>query len=220
MSEKYSLIVYTNQKWVVKKLSAHLQGTPYSITGISSRIDEIITLLKHHAPNFLIINLNLPCTNPPIHQMKIASPRTRIIIIEEACHSKNIFELIQSGADSFLPVPFYRKDIIQLLTSLLKDEIIIPPFVAKGILEKSDEAQNKMHEIPFVLTERDQTILWCLSNGKDMGEIKTCLGIDENLILAHINNILQKIHFSDIVQNHVTEKLIQIKSGPETLELI
>jgi DNA-binding NarL/FixJ family response regulator len=212
MSQEYSLILYTDQKPFVKLIDAYLTDTHYKIKGISGRFEEILTLLTHHAPDFLVINLLHPCTNPNIHQLKIASPRTRIIISEEKCNSQNIYDLIQAGADSFIPIPFFREDIIEALAALERDEIFFPPYVARSILQKSREINPATHEFPFILTERDQTILWCLARGQTVKEIESSLGIEGELIHAHLTNIIQKIHFSDIVQNHLNEKWVDVRT--------
>ena len=220
MPEKFSLIIYTNDKKISKKIDGFLKETPFKIKGISNRFDEIGTLLKHHAPDFLIIALNQPCSNPSLHPIKVTSPRTRIIITEESCNSDNIFNLIQAGADSFLPKPFYRQDLIDVLISLVNDEVCLPVFVAEAILEKSKEIEYIAREYPFKLTDRDRSILWCLAKGMGLEAIETCLGIEKNLIRAHLTNILQKIHFSDIVQNHLNDKLVEVQSEIEHFEMI
>ena len=82
MPEKYSLILYTNDKGISIKIDGFLKETRFKIKGISDRFNEIKTLLKHHAPDFLIIALNQSCSNHNLHPLKITSPRTRIIITE------------------------------------------------------------------------------------------------------------------------------------------
>lgn len=220
MVTQHSLILYTNQKQIAATIDAYLKGTSFVIKGISGRSEEIITLLKHHAPDFLIINFTHPCLNPNIHHLKIASPRTRIIITEEGCNLDRIFGLIQAGADSFLSVPFCCEDILKILNSLSHDEIFLPPFVAKSILQKSQEFHQDLHEYPFILTEKERSILWCLSKGINVDEIKIYLGIDEDRINAHLTNILQKIHLSEIVRNFFNEKLIEVKNENSQFELI
>jgi len=220
MSEKYSTILFSDHKEFAKELHTHLEGTSFVVKGISNRADQIKTLLTHHAPDFLIIHLNQPCSYPSIHSLKISSPRTRIIITEKICHSENIFRIIQSGADSFLPMLFNREVLIQLLTNLTKDEIYLPPYVAKAILEEYQGLEQTAYEYPFILTDRERSILWCLSRGMHLEEIHTYLGISKNFLKAHLTNILQKIHFSDIVQNHFNDKLGEVKSTIEHFELI
>lgn len=219
MTQEYSMIIFTDQKPYITLIHTYLLGTPYKIKGISSRFEETKTLLIHHAPDFMIINLLHPCSNPDVHQFKIASPRTRIILSEEECNSQSIFELIRAGADAFLPVPLLREDILQALAALRNDEIFLPPFVAESILQKSREINPSTHKFPYILTERDQTILECLAKGMAIEEIQSTLAIEEDLIHAHMNNILQKIHFSDIVQNHINEKLVDVKTEIDHLEL-
>ena len=49
--------------------------------------------------------------------------------------------------------------------------------------------------------------------------IQSLMGIEEDLIHAHMTNIIQKIHFSDIARNHFNDKVGEGKIHLDHLEL-
>jgi DNA-binding NarL/FixJ family response regulator len=207
MSDKFTVILFSNQKNTVDAISKALVSTPFTIAGIAESFINTRTLLSQYAPEFLIVNLAGDCkeANSLLPRFKTISPRTRILVIQDQCNSNAVFDAIRAGADVFIPEGLGLEGLPRILTTLLADEIYMPPFVARSLLERSRQEDLSPAQFPFVLTDKEQAVLQAFSEGACMSTVAEDLNLAEEMVKAHANNILQKIHFVDIARKRYEE---------------
>ncbi len=207
MPEKYTVIIYSNLKHTVDAISKSLVGSAYGIAGITNSFINARTLISQYAPEFLIIHLNDNCdeTNRSVHRLKAVSPRTKILVVQDQCNSKTIFDAIRAGADVFIPENLRLDGLTSILDTLLADEIYLPAFVAECLLERHQQELNNPTEFPFTLTEKEEQILKAFASGFCLSEVAEGLEISGDMVRAYTNNILQKIHFVDIAKKQYEE---------------
>jgi DNA-binding NarL/FixJ family response regulator len=207
MPEKLTVILYSNLKNTVNAISKTLAGSSYAIAGITDSFINTRTLLSQYAPEFLIIHLNNDCeeTNVIVHRLKSVSPRTKILVVQEQCDSNTVFDAIRAGADVFIPDDLSLDGLKDILDTLLADEIYLPAFVAKSLLERNQQESISPTEFPFTLTEKEEQILTAFASGSCLTEIAETLDISDEMVRAHAHNILQKIHFVDIARKQYEE---------------
>ena len=207
MPEKFTVIIYSNFKNTVDAISKSLAGSPYAVGGITDSFINTRTLISQYAPEFLIIHLNTDCeeTNVIVHRLKAVSPRTRILVIQKQCDSNTIFDAIRAGADVFIPDDLDLDGLTDILNTLLADEIYLPAFVAKSLLERHRQELVSPTEFPLNLADKEEQILTALANGSCLSEIAETLELSEEMVRAYANNVLQKIHFVDIARKQYEE---------------
>jgi DNA-binding NarL/FixJ family response regulator len=137
--------------------------------------------------------------------LKMISPRTRILVIHKDCKSANVFNSIKAGADVFLSEDADFNTLPEVLSTLLDDDIYLPAFVATSLLDSANNKDQSAVNFPFLLTEKEVSILKCFAAGMNLSEITDFLRLTPEVIKAHTNNILQKMHFSDIAGKYYHE---------------
>ncbi|MCB2209970.1 response regulator transcription factor [bacterium] len=207
MPEKFTVILFSNQKSTVDTVSKALAGSAFTIAGITASFINTRTLLSQYAPEFLIVNLagESDETNALLPRFKTVSPRTRILVIQARCNSNVVFDVIRVGADVFIPEGQSLEKLPKILNTLLADEIYLPPFVAQSLLARSLQEDDSPSHFPFTLTMKEQALLQAFSEGLSMSEAAATLDLSVELVKAHANNILQKIHFVDIARKRYEE---------------
>ena len=218
MSDKFTLIIFSNQKATVEVIAEVLKDSAFNIGGISNTVDNTRTLLSQYAPEFLFIHLNTSCkeTNSLVNRFKTTSPRTRILVMGNPCDCETIFDAIKAGADVFLPEDSDLDRLPEVLSALLENEFYLPAYIARSLLEKSKRENQSPTEFPFILTTRERAILNGFASGLGLDTVATKLEVSPDLIKAHANNILQKIHFVDIAQKqyeNITSGLSRFRSS-------
>ena len=99
MTEKLSVIIFTNQAKTIEIINLALENSEFSVAGASDSVEEVRTLISQNAADFLVIDMDTDCNelNQAIHQLKIASPRTRVLVMQKQCNRENIFNLIKDS---------------------------------------------------------------------------------------------------------------------------
>lgn len=214
MTEKFSVIIFTNQPKTIETINLALESSDFRVTGASDSIENVRTLISQNAADFLVIDMDTHCDelNQAIHQLKIASPRTRVLVMQKQCDQENIFNIIKAGADIFLPTNLDLDGLSEILSSLLAGELFLPSFVAASILEKINVKEHTNDMFSANITERERSLLWCFSHGSSQTKAAETLGITESTVKACINNILQKIHFMDIAQQSYDNIIVDLPS--------
>lgn len=214
MREKLSVIVFTNQTKTIEMINQAIENSEFRVAGASDSIENVRTLLSQNAADFLMIDMDTHCDdlNRAIYQLKVASPRTRILVMQKRCDQENIFNIIKAGADIFLPTDLDLDGLPEILSSLLAGELFLPSFVAVSILEKINSKQQANDLFYTNITEIERSILLCFSKGCTQTRTAETLGISEITVKACINNILQKIHFMDIARQSYENIMVDLPS--------
>ena len=207
MPEKFTVIIYSNLKNTIDMVSKTLAGSSYGVAGITDSFINTRTLLSQYAPEVLIIHLNIDCeeTNMFVHRLKAVSPRTKILVVQKQCDGNTIFDAIRAGADVFIPDDLGLDGLLDILDTLLADEIYLSTFVARSLLERNRQESVSPTEFPFTLTDKEEQILTAFANGSCLSEIADDLDISDEMVRAYANNVLQKIHFVDIARKQYEE---------------
>ena len=207
MPEKYPLIVFSNLKDTVDAISRALAGTPFGIAGITDSFINARTLLSQYAPEFLLVHLKESCqdTNVLVHRLKTISPRTRILVLPGEWDCNTIFDTIRAGADVIIHDQEGLTKLPIILQTLLDDDIYLPTFVASSLLERNRQEMQSPSEFPFILTEKEIEILEQFARGAGPTTIAEALNLSDEMIKAHTNNIVKKIHFVDIARKQYEE---------------
>ena len=219
MTEKLSVIIFTNQTKTIEIITLALENSEFSVVGASDSVENVRTLISQKAADFLVIDMDTHCDelNRAIHQLKIASPRTRVLVMQKQCDRENIFNIIKAGADIFLPTSLDLDGLPDILSSLLAGELFLPSFVAASILEKINIEEQSSDMFSANITERERSLLQFFSQGCSQTKAAEALGISETTVNACINNVLQKIHFMDIAQQSYDNIIVDLPSEFELL---
>lgn len=217
MTDKLSVIIFTNQTKTIEIINHAIENSEFQVAGISDSVEKVRILLSQNAADFLIIDMDSHCKNlnHTIHQLKIASPRTRVLVVQTRCDRENIFNIIKAGADIFLPADLDLDGLPEILSSLLANELFLPSFVAASILAKINIEPQTNDLFSANITERERSLLWCFSNGCSQTKAAQTLGISEMTVKACMNNVLQKIHFMDIARQSYDNIMVDLPSGFE-----
>lgn len=211
-----TILLLSDQDDAGQELTKALDGYHFLIAGISDTIENTINLLGQCAPDFLIIQLKDHCDDFSriLYKFKVISPRTRILVFQKKCNSKDIFTIIKAGAEVILSKSKSLENLPATLSTMLIDDIHLPDFVAASLLEMSFPERQKTTEFPLIFTDKERSILQCYADGMGLNEMENFLGIPVEMAKAYTKNILHKIHFVDIADRYYNEVISDLDSDP------
>jgi DNA-binding NarL/FixJ family response regulator len=207
MPNKTSVILFSHHPQITDRICSILKDSAFEVAGVTDSQQTASQFLNQLAPELLILSLDESCirVNDIIYRLKMTSPRTKILLLQNQCSSRNVIDAIRTGASVFLPDDLELDGLVQILETVIAEEIYLPAFVAQSLLQAAREDLNTATEFPFRLTNREKVILKGLSEGRTLSELSQDLEISGEMLKAHASNILQKIHFVDIAKKQYQE---------------
>jgi two-component system, NarL family, response regulator LiaR len=203
MSQKTTAILFCQEMELRNSIIKTLQGTTFSVIGSAQNLAEAYVLLIHSAPDVIILQINERCqqTRDIIHHLKKTSPRSKILFLQRACNHGQIVEAIKAGVSFFMPETLEIEDLPRYLIAALRDEIVLPPFVAESLMQACHQVNASQGLFALDLTKQEKVILQGISKGLSFSDLHFENNFSQEMIKAHLNNILHKIHFSDIAKH-------------------
>lgn len=120
------------------------------------------------------------------------NPKVLIIMISIQDDDKSIFGSLQAGAIGYLHKSVSPEELIEAIRLAVKGGSPMTPQIARRVL-KSFHKFKPMHE-DDMLTEKEQTILNLLAEGKSYKKIADEIFLSVDGVKYHIRSIYEKLH--------------------------
>lgn len=155
---------------------------------------EALDLYKHHAPNVVMMDLQMPITDgvAGIQGIRAHDPDAKIVVLTAYDTDERILQAVQAGARGYLLKGAPREDIFRAVRVVNMGGSLLEPAVAGKLLSHVGgimRGENKEDE----LTTRELDVLRLMSKGLRNKEIATELFITERTVKFHANSIYQKL---------------------------
>jgi two-component system, NarL family, response regulator LiaR len=133
-------------------------------------------------------------------QVKLASPRTQVIVLTSYHEDEHIFPAIRAGALSYVLKDIDPDDLADAVRRAHAGEAVLHPRVAARMVKELHGARATALNPFSELTERELEVLRLVAAGQSNKEIAGSLVISEKTVKSHISNILSKLHLADRTQ--------------------
>jgi DNA-binding NarL/FixJ family response regulator len=167
--------------------------------------------LEKHQPNVLVIDHAQSEYFSPdtIQKAKAISPLTNILVISGDEDKKTIYQVLESGVNSFLSKQCDEKEILDAVMATAKGEKFYCTNVLNYLLEKSFPKEAVCKPLP--LSAREVEIVQLISSGLIAKEIAGKLNLSTHTIYTHRKNIMKKLGIgstSELVLYAVNEGIV------------
>ena len=210
--ESFSIVIADAQYLIRVGLRHILMANP-ACKVVAEVTDEnaLLAALKAHRPKVLVIDYAQTESFSPdtIQKIKTASPRTNILVISGDEDKKTIFQVLESGVNSFLSKQCDEKEILGAVLATAKGEKFYCTNVLNYLLEKSFPKEQECKPLP--LTPREIEIVQLVSSGLIAKEIAGKLNLSTHTIYTHRKNIMKKLGInstSELVLYAVNEGIV------------
>lgn len=150
-------------------------------------------------PDLILMDVQMPGMDglEAARQIKQNLPETIIVMLTVRDDDEMLFEALKNGAQGYLLKEIRSQSMLGMLRGTLRGEAALSPDMAgrilsefrrmgRGVLlEKGGDDE---------LTEREQQVLFQVSQGASDKEIAVALNISLNTVKTHMRNILAKLH--------------------------
>jgi len=205
-------IIIADSQVLIRLGLRHLLATFPSceIVGESTNEAQLMEQLKKFQPDIVALDYNQPHRFSPetIEKVRMASPRTNILIISGDEDKKTIYRVLESGVNSFLSKQCGEKEITDAVLATANGEKFYCTNVLNYLLEKSFPKEDCS---PTPLTAREIEIVQLVANGLIAKEIAGKLNLSTHTVYTHRKNIMKKLRIgstSELVLYAVSEGIV------------
>jgi len=164
---------------------------------------ELLSLIKHQAPQVAIIDLQMPVMDGTEASEQILQkyPEVKIIILTMHDSEKYILHMMEMGVHAFLLKNTEPEELEKAIYSVAEKDFyhndLVASVLRKNVKEK--KAGKRPAFLQSELSDREKEVLTLICGELTMKEISQKLFLSENTVRNHRVNIMEKVGVNNIV---------------------
>jgi DNA-binding NarL/FixJ family response regulator len=168
-----------------------------NIVGEVTKESQLVRVLEENPAQVVILDYNQPdnFSLQTIFKIKGISPDTNILIVSADDDKESVYQVLESGINSFLTKSCDDKEILDAVQATAKGEKFFCTRVLDYLLEKSFARPDENCK-PTPLTPREIEIVRLVAQGLIAKEIAGVLSLSTHTVYTHRKNIMKKLKLS------------------------
>ena len=156
--------------------------------------EDALAGLPQDRPDVVLMDINLPGLNGVecVRRLKPLAPDTQIIMLTVYEDTDNIFNALTAGATGYLLKRTPRAELLQAIRDVRQGGSPMTAHIARKVVQ-SFQRTGASPQTTENLSEREQQVLDCLSQGLIYKEIAEKLGISYETVHTYIRRIYEKL---------------------------
>jgi DNA-binding NarL/FixJ family response regulator len=219
--KEIKLLLVDDQDLIRESLHIVLDMDPeLKVVGLAENGSVALTLCEEHQPDVVLMDIHMPVMDgvEATRQLKTKWPHIRVIILTTFQEVNYVVDALGAGAEGYLLKAIHPKDLAAGIKWVSQGGTLIPQDVAKLLVQQlqSDAAQSSAGGIvqasgsglvdaaarteAYGLSDREQQVLQCISEGLSNKEIAEKLFLTEGTVKNYISSIYSKLDVRDRIQ--------------------
>lgn len=198
MREKGKIVIAEDHTILREGLRALLSSQEdLEVVGEAGDGREAIRQVEKLTPDLILMDLSMPKMNgiEAIREIRRRVPETRILALTVHKAEEFILEVLQSGADGYIPKDASSNELMMAIKSILLGKRYLSPSVSNFVIEGYLESKRISEPTtPWdKLTKREREILKLIAEGHKNKEIADYLCISVKTVEKHRANLMKKL---------------------------
>ena len=174
------------------------------VAGEASNADELLTLLRTHPFDLVVLDLSLGDRSglEVLKHIKSEFPRLRVLVLSMHHESVYAARVLQAGASGYIQKGSAPEELIRSIRRILGGGMYVSEEMSEQLA--TDMARGGKPRLPHdELSDREFEIFLLLGSGKTVSDIASQLNLSIKTVSTHRTRILSKTGFSsneDIVR--------------------
>ncbi len=156
--------------------------------------EHALEALPRERPQVVLMDINLPGMNGVecVRQLKQVAPDIQIVMLTVYEDTDNIFNALAAGAAGYLLKRTRSAELLEAIREVHRGGSPMTTHIARKVTQSFQKAGPSPHAADN-LSEREQQVLDCLSQGFLYKEIADKLGISYETVHTYIRRIYEKL---------------------------
>ncbi len=170
----------------------------YALTGIENESEA--TGFKVESLALIVLDFKTPELNelPRLEILRKRFPKIPLVVLAESRERSDVFRVLASGADGYVPKSMSREMAVTALNNVLSGGDYVPlSFLSKTVVKHTATSDTiprgprTLDRMPN-LTPREYAVLGLLTEGCTNDQIANKLAVRPSTVKVHVKNILNK----------------------------
>ncbi len=166
----------------------------FQCLGQHASAEEALLAIPKERPNVVLMDINLPGMNGVecVRQLKPLVPETLVLMLTAYEDTDNIFNSLAAGASGYLLKRTTSAELLAAIRDVQKGGSPMTTHIARKVVQSFQKAGPSPQPTEN-LSQREQEVLDCLSQGLIYKEIAEKLGISYETVHTYIRRIYEKL---------------------------
>lgn len=153
--------------------------------------------LERHAPDVLLLDINLPDMSGVecLRRIRLKNSNIQVLMLTVYDNEELLFQSLTAGANGYLLKRTPPAQLLEAITDVCRGHAPMSGQVARRVVQYFHDRGKSVPEQTH-LTAREHQILELLAQGYRYKEIAAHLDIRFDTVRSHLRNIYEKLHVS------------------------
>lgn len=196
MTERIRVLLVDDHPLVIDGIQARLENEgEIEVVGRGGNGQEAINLSRELEPDVVLMDISMPVMNglEATRIMKERSPSVRVLILSMHDNREYMVQLIQAGAKGYILKDVSAAEMVKAVETVYHGGTYFSASASQTMFSQFDQSTGSEQRSDAQLTQREQTVLKLLAEGRNNKEIARVLGISVRTVETHRQNIKSKL---------------------------
>jgi DNA-binding NarL/FixJ family response regulator len=197
------IVVVDDHRFMREMISRMLTRQPelYSVIAEAPDATTAIAACEQHAPDLLILDINLPDMSgiDAVPKIRSVSPLTRILLCTALVSDERVIDALRSGAHGFVEKTNSWDDFADAVERVRCGEHFFRSTTSSAPPEPRPNGMSIASPVPQVpLSRRECEVLTLIAHGQTSKEIACALGVSFGTVDTHRTNLMRKLKIRNV----------------------
>lgn len=195
------ILIVDDQELIRESLSIVLgMEEDIEVAGMAPNGQIAVELCEKLQPDVVLMDIHMPVMDGILATRKIKNswPHVRVIILTTFQELDYVVEALDIGAEGYLLKAIHPKDLAAGIRLVNRGGTLISQEMARMLASQLKQTEPKI--LKHGLSEREQQVLECLSQGLSNRETAEKLFLSEGTVKNYISSIYSKLEVRDRLQ--------------------
>jgi len=200
------VLIVDDQTVVRAGLAAIVGSDPeIEVVGEGGNGEEALALIKTHAPDLVLMDLQMPVMNgvQATRRIKRDRPTLPVLVLTTYAADEWVFDAVHAGAAGYLLKDTRPAELISAIKGTVTGETFLDPAIAGKVLRHAARSQSRTPQPTNLienLSPRELDVLALVVKGLNNRQIGEKLHLATGTVRNHVSVIMAKLAVSDRTQ--------------------
>jgi DNA-binding NarL/FixJ family response regulator len=182
--------------------------TGIEVVGSAASGEEALAIVQRDKPDIMLLDLRMPGMDGigVLNALGRMGHTTRVVVLTSFEKEEDIYRAIRAGAQGYLLKDTTEFEMVAAISVVNSGKRYIPRHIAAHLADRLMRSD---------LTARELQTLELLAQGSTNKQIAGALGISDNTVRHHVNNIMEKLQVTDRTEAVATALRNGVLSGTD-----